>query len=142
VLINFLCVVFNFLTKMYVQSMYMKCITNLILDLALLSNRITWSAIHQLSGLGFRTSLRASGHGSPRAYGKDYLSAYFDLAIHIWILSFKSHMLGHKWSITILIEHSSEKKKIWRGVLFQFSPNFFSIIFVRRQLFPDLRRRY
>jgi hypothetical protein len=34
---NFLCVVLNFLTKMYVQSMYMKCITNLILDLALMS---------------------------------------------------------------------------------------------------------
>jgi hypothetical protein len=33
-LINFLCVVLNFLNKMYVQSMYMKCITNLILDLA------------------------------------------------------------------------------------------------------------
>jgi hypothetical protein len=36
-LINFLCVVLNFLTKMYVQSMYMKCITNLILDLARMS---------------------------------------------------------------------------------------------------------
>jgi hypothetical protein len=33
-LINFLCVVLNFLAKMYVQSMNMKCITNLILDLA------------------------------------------------------------------------------------------------------------
>jgi hypothetical protein len=33
-LINFLCVALNFLNKMYVQSMYMKCVTNLILDLA------------------------------------------------------------------------------------------------------------
>jgi hypothetical protein len=36
-LINFLCVVLNFLNKMHVQSMYMKCITNLILDLALMN---------------------------------------------------------------------------------------------------------
>jgi hypothetical protein len=35
-LINFLCVVLNFLNKMYVQSMYMKCNTNLILDLVLI----------------------------------------------------------------------------------------------------------
>jgi hypothetical protein len=39
-LINFLCAVLNFLTKMYVQSMYMKCITNLILDLALDAMRV------------------------------------------------------------------------------------------------------
>jgi hypothetical protein len=32
-LIYFLCVVLHFLNKMYVQSMYIKCITNLILDL-------------------------------------------------------------------------------------------------------------
>jgi hypothetical protein len=33
-LIKFLCVVLIFLNKMYVQSMHIKCITNLILDLA------------------------------------------------------------------------------------------------------------
>jgi hypothetical protein len=35
-LINFLCVVLNFFNKIYVQSMYTKCITHLILDLALM----------------------------------------------------------------------------------------------------------
>jgi hypothetical protein len=33
-LINFLCVVLYFFNKIYVQSMYTKCITKLILDLA------------------------------------------------------------------------------------------------------------
>jgi hypothetical protein len=51
-LINFLCVVLNFLAKMYVQSMHMKCITNLILDLAQQENYKNAQRNHKTAQIG------------------------------------------------------------------------------------------